>query len=66
MRGEYPTLRESCWRAFGILVSLSALMLGFIWACVDSDALTWHDRMSGTVIAEAGIPVQIADLETET
>ena len=23
-------------------------MLGFIWACVDSDSLTWHDRMSGT------------------
>ena len=52
LRGEPPSLRECCWRAFGVLVSLSALMLGFVWACVDSDGLTWHDRMSGTVIVE--------------
>jgi uncharacterized RDD family membrane protein YckC len=52
LRGGPPTLRESFWRAFGVLVSLSALMLGFVWACVDSDRLTWHDRMSGTVITE--------------
>ncbi|MGO8789843.1 MAG: RDD family protein [Terriglobia bacterium] len=48
--GDYPTQAESLWRAFGVLVSLSALMLGFVWACVDSDSLTWHDRMSGTVV----------------
>ena len=48
--GDYPTTGESFWRAFGVLVSLSALMLGFVWACADSDSLTWHDRMSGTVI----------------
>jgi uncharacterized RDD family membrane protein YckC len=52
LRGGHPTLRESLWRAFGVLVSLSALLLGFVWACVDSDHLTWHDRMSGTVITE--------------
>ena len=51
--GGYPTARESAWRAFGILVSLSALMLGFIWAWVDSEGLTWHDRMSGTCITLA-------------
>jgi uncharacterized RDD family membrane protein YckC len=49
--GDPPTARESFWRAFGLLVSLSALMLGFIWAWVDSESLTWHDRMSGTCIA---------------
>ena len=48
--GGNPTLHESLWRAFGVLVSLSALMLGFVWACVDSDGLTWHDRISGTAI----------------
>jgi hypothetical protein len=32
------------------MVSLSALMLGFIWAVVDSDGLTWHDHMSATAI----------------
>lgn len=53
LHGDRPTLRESCWRAFGVLVSLSALMLGFIWAWVDSESLTWHDRMSGTFISVA-------------
>lgn len=52
LQGEHPTKRESFWRAFGVLVSLAALMVGFIWAYVDSDSLTWHDRMSGTVISE--------------
>lgn len=52
LEGEVPTMRESCWRAFGYLVSTSALFLGFVWALLDSDGLTWHDLMSGTFIAE--------------
>jgi uncharacterized RDD family membrane protein YckC len=66
LRGDYPTVRESFWRAFGVLVSLSALMLGFVWACVDSDGLTWHDRMSGTVIAEGRNAADLAGLNAET
>lgn len=66
LRGEHPTLRESLWRAFGILVSISALMLGFIWAYVDSDTLTWHDRMSGTVIAEAASANEVSPLPAES
>lgn len=50
--GDMPTIRESCWRAFGYLISTSALFLGFVWALLDSDGLTWHDLMSGTFIAE--------------
>jgi uncharacterized RDD family membrane protein YckC len=50
--GEVPSTRESCWRAFGYLVSASALFLGFIWALLDSDGLTWHDLMSGTYVTE--------------
>lgn len=53
--GGAPSARESCWRAFGYLVSTAALMLGFVWSLVDSDGLTWHDRMSGTFIATAEI-----------
>ena len=63
--GDHPTIRESFWRAFGILVSLSALMLGFVWAWVDSDELTWHDRMSGTVITEEHNAANLAGLEAE-
>lgn len=50
--GEYPTPGDAGLRAFGYLVSAGALMLGFIWAAVDSDSLTWHDRMSGTFVSE--------------
>lgn len=51
--GTYPTAAQAFWRAFGYLVSIGALMLGFVWALVDSDHLTWHDRMSGTFLAVA-------------
>lgn len=50
--GNYPTTGECFERAFGYLVSITALMLGFIWALVDSQYLTWHDRMSGTFVTE--------------
>ena len=66
LHGAYPSPRESFWRAFGILVSLSALMLGFVWAWVDSDTLTWHDRMSGTFITEAWTAPETSNLETES
>jgi len=65
LHGDYPTVRESFWRAFGVLVSLSALMLGFVWACVDSDGLTWHDRMSGTAITEGYNAPGLAGLRAE-
>jgi uncharacterized RDD family membrane protein YckC len=50
--GAPPTPADAALRAFGYIVSASALMLGFIWGLVDSDSLTWHDRMSGTFITE--------------
>lgn len=50
--GGLPTPQQAFWRAFGYLVSISALMLGFIWALVDSEGLTWHDRMSDTFLTE--------------
>ncbi len=53
VEGNYPSGGEAFVRAFGYLVSVSALMLGFLWAAVDSDGLTWHDRMSGTFITVA-------------
>jgi uncharacterized RDD family membrane protein YckC len=65
-QGGHPTVRESLWRAFGVLVSLSAFMVGFIWAFVDSDTLTWHDRMSGTAITAAHSAANLTGLEVET
>lgn len=51
--GNAPTLSDCLWRGFGYLVSMSALMLGFVWATVDPDGLTWHDRMSRTFVVPA-------------
>jgi uncharacterized RDD family membrane protein YckC len=51
LEGAHPNSHESFLRAFGYLVSIAALLLGFLWALLDSEGLTWHDRMSGTFIA---------------
>lgn len=51
--GDPPRLSDCLWRGFGYLVSISALMMGFIWAAVDAEGLTWHDRMSRTFIVPA-------------
>ncbi|HEV2501396.1 MAG TPA: RDD family protein [Terriglobia bacterium] len=50
--GERPTRQEASLRAFGYLVSLAALMLGFLWAAMDSDGMAWHDHISGTILVE--------------
>jgi uncharacterized RDD family membrane protein YckC len=51
--GEHANPRQAAWRAFGYLVSVAGLMLGFIWALVDTESLTWHDRISGTFLTVA-------------
>lgn len=48
--GEYPAARESFWRAFGYLISIAGLMLGFVWTLVDTEKLSWHDRISNTFL----------------
>jgi uncharacterized RDD family membrane protein YckC len=50
MEGWPPAPRESLLRAFGYIVSISPLMIGFLWALVDGEGLTWHDRISGTFL----------------
>jgi uncharacterized RDD family membrane protein YckC len=50
MEGWPPLPWESFLRGFGYLVSFSTFMMGFLWALVDSDGLTWHDQISGTFL----------------
>lgn len=50
--GELPSQQECFLRAFGYLVSIASMMLGFLWAAMDSDGLAWHDHISGTFLAE--------------
>jgi uncharacterized RDD family membrane protein YckC len=65
MEGWPPAPRESFLRAFGYLVSLSALMIGFFWALVDSDGLTWHDRISGTFLTPVKEQVPLEGVESK-
>ncbi len=48
--GDEPTLRHLLLRASGYVLSAGTLFLGFLWALWDEDALTWHDRLSGTYL----------------
>lgn len=48
---------RALWRAFGYMVSLGALALGFLWALVDERRLTWHDRISRTFLTDRAIVV---------
>jgi hypothetical protein len=37
-------------RALGYLISIVPFMLGFVWALIDPEHLTWTDKVSGTYI----------------
>jgi len=42
--------RNACLRGFGYFVSIAPAMLGFLWAVIDPDHLTWADKVSGTYL----------------
>jgi uncharacterized RDD family membrane protein YckC len=42
--------KEACVRGFGYFVSIVPLMLGFVWAVIDPEHLTWADKVSGTYL----------------
>jgi uncharacterized RDD family membrane protein YckC len=46
--GRRPSRRERLCRTAGACVSLIALGVGFVWAIVDEERLSWHDYMSKT------------------
>ena len=50
--GRKPSLKEVGLRVFGSFTSLGCFMLGFIWAFFDPERLTWHDRISKTLIVQ--------------
>jgi len=41
---------RACMRGFGYLISILPVMLGFAWAVIDPEHLTWTDKVSGTYI----------------
>ncbi|MGD8340705.1 MAG: RDD family protein [Gammaproteobacteria bacterium] len=49
-RGGPVALGAATVRFFAALLSALALGLGFVWSLVDRERLTWHDRISRTVL----------------
>ncbi len=49
--GGPPRVSQALWRGVGCLVSAGSLLLGFLWAVIDEDNLTWHDRISDTFLS---------------
>jgi uncharacterized RDD family membrane protein YckC len=37
-------------RGLGYFISIAPLMLGFVWALIDPEHLTWADKVSGTFL----------------
>ena len=37
-------------RGLGYFISIAPLMLGFVWALIDPEHLTWADKVSGTYL----------------
>ena len=51
-QGTAITQREARLRSFGYLVSLGCFGLGFLWALFDPEHLTWHDKISRTLVVQ--------------
>ena len=54
--GELPSSRDVGLRIFGYCISAGCFGLGFLWACFDAERLTWHDRISRTLVIESVPP----------
>ncbi|MBM3803935.1 MAG: RDD family protein [Acidimicrobiia bacterium] len=48
--GSAITPQDAWLRCFGYLVSLGCFGLGFLWAAFDPEGLTWHDKISKTLV----------------
>ena len=48
--GQPASRPERLWRLLGSIVSAGSFLLGFIWAAMDDERFSWHDRMSRTFL----------------
>lgn len=56
--GNPPQPGQRLVRSVGIVLSAAAVGLGYLWAFVDEEGLTWHDRMSKTFITRDPVASQ--------
>jgi len=52
--GRPATRRQRRLRVWASVVSMASILLGYLWATVDDEHLTWHDRMSETCLTVQG------------
>ncbi len=45
--------RQLFWRLLGAVASAGSFFLGYLWAAVDEEHLSWHDRISKTFLTTA-------------
>jgi uncharacterized RDD family membrane protein YckC len=50
--GERVGFGEAFIRWLGYYISAAFLFAGFLWALVDSECQTWHDKLSGTYVVK--------------
>lgn len=48
--GQKPSLRQRCYRAAALLLSIMPMGLGAVWVLFDENRFCWHDRLSGTYL----------------
>ena len=49
-KGDPLDPREAALRGLGYLISMAPALLGFLWAFIDPEHLTWADKVSGTYL----------------
>lgn len=54
-QGEPVSLSLRRWRVLAGMLSAGAVGLGFLWAFVDEDTLSWHDRITQTHVRRIGV-----------
>jgi uncharacterized RDD family membrane protein YckC len=48
--GVAPNRRQLLYRLLGSIASVGSFFVGFLWAAVDEEKLSWHDRISKTFL----------------
>jgi len=51
--GRPATVDQRRSRALTVTLSVAPLLVGYLWAAVDEETLTWHDRISETCLTAA-------------
>lgn len=50
--GKVPSIEDVGFRTLGYCISAGCFGLGLLWAIFDPEGLTWHDRISKTLVIE--------------